>query len=139
MPEHQQTHALRCRRTEGTVLTPRNVQAFRTVFNITHALFEHLGPRGWQLVLSALAVLDEVLCSPATTTLHRAANTTGDAEQNSDLSVLETATAQLFATTAFASDATVDTVMQTLLALSEKGNVFVQVRRRGAAVQAVCT
>jgi hypothetical protein len=116
-----------CRREEGTVLTPRNVQAFRTVFNITHALFEVLGPKGWHLVLSTLAVLDEVLCSPATTTLQKATTASAEPEKHSELSVLDAATVQLFATTAFASEATVDTMMHTLFGLSQGSVEHVQV------------
>jgi hypothetical protein len=118
---------LLCRRAEGTVLTPRNVQAFRTIFNITHALFELLGPKGWHLVLSTLAVLDEVLCSPATKTLQKETTASAEPEKHSELSVLDTATAQLFATTALASNATVDIMMQTLLSLSQSTLEHVQV------------
>lgn len=109
------------------MLTPRNVQAFRTVFNMTHALFEVLGPKGWHLVLSTLAVLDAVLCSPATTTLQKATSASAEPEKHSELSVLDTATVQLFATTAFASEATVDTMMHTLLGLSQSSVERVQV------------
>ena len=117
-----------CRRAESMVLTPRNVQAFRTVYNITHALFEHLGPEGWRTVLSALSVLDEILCSPAATTLQKAATTSASPRaRNSELSVLETATAQLFVTTAAASlEATLD-IMHVLRELSESTGVFVRV------------
>lgn len=71
MPQHH-ARSTACRRSEATVLSPRNAQAFRTVYNLTHALFDRLGAEGWRTVLSALAVLDEVLASPATTMQARA-------------------------------------------------------------------
>lgn len=117
-----------CRRSEGTVLSPRNVQAFRTVFNITLALFEHLSPQGWRIVLTSLSVLDEVLCSPATTTMQKAATTSATPQKNSDLSVLESATAQLFATSEHASRKTVCDMMHILCELSERTEAFARVR-----------
>jgi hypothetical protein len=117
-----------CRRAEATVLSPRNTQAFRTVYNITHALLERLGPRGWRTVLSTLSVLDEILVSPATTTLQKASTTAASPRRDSDLRVLETATAQLFATTRRASLEAVLNIMRALAELSEANGVFVRVR-----------
>jgi hypothetical protein len=117
-----------CRRTEGTVLLPRNVQAFRTVFNITHALFEHLSPQGWRIVLTSLSILDDVLCSPSTTILQKAPITSATLQKSSDLSVLESATTQLFATSEHASSKTVCDMMHVLCELSESTEVFAKVR-----------
>lgn len=109
------------------MLSPRNIQAFRTVFNVTHALFYLLDEQGWRTVLTSLSTLDEVLCCPATTTLQKA-STAGPYQKNSDLSVLETATAQLFAATAHASAETMHTILSILLSLSKSTDVFVRVR-----------
>jgi hypothetical protein len=49
------------------VLSPKNVQSMRTVFNIAHRLGDSLGP-AWALVLGTLSTLDRVLDSPRTTT-----------------------------------------------------------------------
>ena len=52
---------------EAFVLTPKNVQALRTLFNIAHRLDHHLG-RSWFMVLDNLNSLDKILHSPRTTT-----------------------------------------------------------------------
>ena len=52
---------------EGVVLTPKNVHALRTLFNIAHRLHHLLGP-AWVLVLDILNTLDKILQSPRTTT-----------------------------------------------------------------------
>ena len=52
---------------EAFVLTPKNVQALRTLFNIAHRLDHHLG-RSWFVVLENLNNLDKILHSPRTTT-----------------------------------------------------------------------
>lgn len=116
-----------CRRPESVVLSPRNVQAFRTLHNATHALFEQLGPRGWRAVLSALLVLDAVLCSPATTTSQKAATAAASPRKNSDLVVLETANAQLFLTAEGASARALGDLMAALDELSASTSAFVQV------------
>ena len=51
----------------GIVLTPKNVHALRTLFNIAHRLHHLLGP-AWVLVLDILNTLDKILQSPRTTT-----------------------------------------------------------------------
>ena len=51
----------------GIVLTPKNVHALRTLFNIAHRLHHVLGP-AWVLVLDILNMLDKILQSPRTTT-----------------------------------------------------------------------
>lgn len=52
---------------EAVVLTPKNVQALRTLFNIAHRLDHHLG-KSWFMVLDNLNTLDRILHSPRTTT-----------------------------------------------------------------------
>lgn len=57
---------------EACVLTPKNVQSLRALFNIAHRLDHHLG-QSWFLVLDNLNTLDKILHSPRTTTQARAA------------------------------------------------------------------
>ncbi|KAK7391922.1 hypothetical protein VNO78_20346 [Psophocarpus tetragonolobus] len=52
---------------DSVVLTPKNVQALRTLFNIAHRLHNVLGP-SWVLVLETLAALDRAIHSPHATT-----------------------------------------------------------------------
>lgn len=49
------------------MLTPKNVHALRTLFNVAHRLHHLLGP-AWVLVLDILNTLDRILQSPRTTT-----------------------------------------------------------------------
>ena len=49
------------------VLTPKNVQALRTLFNVAHRLHHLLGG-AWTLVLDNLNTLDRILDAPSTTT-----------------------------------------------------------------------
>ena len=51
----------------GRVLTPKNMHALRTLFNIAHVLHPVLGG-SWILVLENLNSLDRILNSPRTTT-----------------------------------------------------------------------
>ncbi|KAK8329065.1 hypothetical protein V6Z12_A11G294300 [Gossypium hirsutum] len=48
---------------DNIVLTPKNVQALRTLFNIAHRLHNVLGP-SWVLVLETLSALDRAIHSP---------------------------------------------------------------------------
>jgi hypothetical protein len=87
------------------VLSPKNVQAMRTLFNIAHRLSAVLGP-AWALVLETLNTLDRVLHSPKTTTLEVSsapggggAGGGGGADAgglSSDLAILGAAATQLF-------------------------------------------
>lgn len=77
----------------GVVLTPKNVQAMRTLFNIAHRLANVLGS-GWSLVLETLNTLDRILHSPKTTTQE-----TGQGQSpllSSDVAILSAAASQLF-------------------------------------------
>ncbi len=49
------------------MLTPKNMHALRTLFNIAHKLHPVLGS-SWILVLENLNSLDRILNSPRTTT-----------------------------------------------------------------------
>jgi len=52
---------------DAFVLTPKNVQSLRTLFNVAHRLDHHLGT-SWFMVLQNLNNLDKILHSPRTTT-----------------------------------------------------------------------
>lgn len=85
----------------GIVLTPKNVQAMRTLFNIAHRLANVLGP-GWALVLETLNSLDRVLHSPKTTTQEGNSGVLPGGTVlagpllSSDLAILSAAASQLF-------------------------------------------
>lgn len=104
----------------GLVLTPKNVQAMRTLFNIAHRLANNLGA-AWVLVLETLDTLDRVLHSPKTTTQEvssgsGASTAGGVAAVSSDLAVLSAAATQLFECTA---DMTREAVVALLSALRD--------------------
>ncbi|GMH33400.1 hypothetical protein BSKO_01234 [Bryopsis sp. KO-2023] len=78
------------------ILTPVNMQALRTLFNVVHELGNSLGS-AWVLVVDTLKNLDEILRSPKTTTQEAVqVHEMSLSGQLSDLSILETAVAQLF-------------------------------------------
>uniref|UniRef100_A0A0E0N335 Protein MON2 homolog n=1 Tax=Oryza rufipogon TaxID=4529 RepID=A0A0E0N335_ORYRU len=52
---------------DSIILTPKNVQALRTLFNVAHRLHNVLGP-SWVLVLETLAALDRAIHSPHAST-----------------------------------------------------------------------
>lgn len=87
----------------GIILTPKNVQAMRTLFNIAHRLANVLGP-AWAYVLETLNTLDKILNSPKTTTQEMASGgVTGAAVSggvsssiSSDVAILSAAASQLF-------------------------------------------
>eukprot|EP00897_Mesotaenium_endlicherianum_P003847 jgi/Mesen1/3490/ME000197S02513 len=66
--QQQQQQQLRGGSGEGVVLTPKNVQALRTLFNISHRLCTVLGP-SWEMVSSLARARVHMramrLCSPA--------------------------------------------------------------------------
>ncbi|KAK9811035.1 hypothetical protein WJX73_008056 [Symbiochloris irregularis] len=76
------------------VLTPKNVHALRTLFNVAHRLHHLLGG-AWALVLDNLNSLDRILEAPSTTTQEVSAQT-GSAAHSSDLAILAVAARQLF-------------------------------------------
>ncbi|CAI7842733.1 unnamed protein product, partial [Closterium sp. NIES-54] len=95
------------------VLTPKNMHALRTLFNVSHRLCAVLGP-SWELVMETLAALDRTIHSPyatsqdvSTSASTPAAGSRGSKELTgapsslqSDFSVLATLDAQLFQSTA---------------------------------------
>jgi hypothetical protein len=108
-------------------LTAKNVQAFRTAFNVAHALFERLGSDGWRTLLDTVAALDDALASPATTTAtpHKGlVQTLG--ERDADLAVLEAAAAQLLEASADGSTATAMIMMESLMDISACKGIIMQ-------------
>ena len=88
------------------VLTPKNIQALRTLFNVAHRLAATLGA-AWEVILETLGALERALDSPGTTTAETAALGPAGHRRNGsrdgadgDLAVLTAAAAQLFASSA---------------------------------------
>eukprot|EP00884_Botryococcus_braunii_P011071 jgi/Botrbrau1/19966/Bobra.0059s0082.1 len=98
---------------DGLVLTPKNVQALRTLFNTVHRLDSVLGP-AWLPVMGTLTALDRILHSPRTTTQEVSQGSSGALP--SDLAILSTASNQLFESTASMST---DAVIAMLTSLRE--------------------
>ncbi|DBA68408.1 TPA: hypothetical protein ACH3X2_013711 [Trebouxia sp. C0005] len=103
---------------EGVVLTPKNVHALRTLFNIAHRLHHLLGP-AWVLVLDILNTLDRILQSPRTTT-QEISNSSTMGARPSDLAILSTAASQLFESTRDMSTDAVISIMTALMQVSIK-------------------
>lgn len=103
---------------EGVVLTPKNVHALRTLFNIAHRLHHLLGP-AWVLVLDILNTLDKILQSPRTTT-QEISNSSTIGARPSDLAILSTAASQLFESTRDMSTDAVISIMSALREVSAK-------------------
>eukprot|EP00250_Pteridium_aquilinum_P017543 c23683_g1_i1 orf=245-5539(+) len=103
------------------VLTPKNVQALRTIFNIAHRLDSVLGS-SWTLVLETLALLDRVIHSPHATTqevsavVPRFSREMGT--QSSDFNILSTLDSQLFESSAFMSTSAVCSLLTALRQVS---------------------
>lgn len=90
---------------EVVVLSPKNVQALRTLFNVAHRLHHLLGS-AWVLVLDNLSSLDRILDAPSTTTQEVSVQSAG--AHSSDLAILAVAARQLFESTReMATDAVV--------------------------------
>ncbi|KAG2443720.1 hypothetical protein HXX76_002066 [Chlamydomonas incerta] len=60
------------------VLTPRNIAALRSLFNLAHRLADALGGSGWLYVVDAVNALDRILASPHTTTAAYLMETEGE-------------------------------------------------------------
>eukprot|EP00249_Psilotum_nudum_P022267 c28446_g1_i3 orf=509-5821(-) len=103
------------------VLTPKNVQALRTIFNIAHRLDSVLG-QSWILVLETLASLDRIIHSPHATTqevsavVPRSSHETGN--QSSDFNILSTLDSQLFESSAYMSTSAVCSLLTALRQIS---------------------
>ncbi|XP_010546618.1 PREDICTED: protein MON2 homolog isoform X2 [Tarenaya hassleriana] len=106
---------------DNIVLTPKNVQALRTLFNIAHRLQNVLGP-SWVLVLETLSALDRAIHSPHATT--QEVTTTGPkltrepSRQFSDFSILSSLNSQLFESSALMHVSAIKSLLSALHQLS---------------------
>ncbi|KAL6005243.1 hypothetical protein ACLOJK_005805 [Asimina triloba] len=115
---------------ENIVLTLKNVQALRTLFNIAHRLHNVLGP-SWVLanpyeyqVLETLAALDRAIHSPHATTQEvpsAAPRLTREASgQHTEFSVLSSLNSQLFESSAMMHLSAVKSLLSALHQLSNQ-------------------
>ncbi|CAA3013760.1 MON2 homolog isoform X1 [Olea europaea subsp. europaea] len=108
---------------ESIVLTPKNVQALRTLFNITHRLHNVLGP-SWVLVLETLAALDRAIHSPHATTQEVSVAvqklTRDSSGQYSDFHILSSLNSQLFKSSALMHVSAVRSLLSALRQLSHQ-------------------
>lgn len=108
---------------ETIVLTPKNVQALRTLFNISHRLHNVLGP-SWSLVLETLASLDRAIHSPHATTQEVSTAvpklTRDSSGQYSDFHILSSLNSQLFESSALMHVAAVKSLLSALRQLSHQ-------------------
>ncbi|XP_019071203.1 uncharacterized protein [Solanum lycopersicum] len=108
---------------ETVVLTPKNVQALRTLFNISHRLHNVLGP-SWSLVLETLASLDRAIHSPHATTQEVSTAvpklTRDSSGQYSDFHILSSLNSQLFESSALMHLSAVKSLLSALRQLSHQ-------------------
>nr|XP_011466433.1 PREDICTED: protein MON2 homolog [Fragaria vesca subsp. vesca] len=108
---------------ESVVLTPKNVQALRTLFNIAHRLHNVLGP-SWVLVLETLAALDRTIHSPHATTQEVSTAvpklTRESSGQSSDINILSSLNSQLFESSALMHISAVKSLLCALGQLSQQ-------------------
>ncbi|XP_073141433.1 uncharacterized protein [Henckelia pumila] len=108
---------------EGIVLTPKNVQALRTLFNIAHRLQNVLG-HSWVLVLETLSALDRAIHSPHATTQEvsmAVPNLTRDSSgQYSDFNILSSLNSQLFESSSLMHVSAVQSLLSALRQLSRQ-------------------
>ncbi|WCJ43970.1 ARM repeat superfamily protein [Euphorbia peplus] len=108
---------------DNVVLTPKNVQALRTLFNIAHRLHNVLGP-SWVLVLETLAALDRAINSPHATTQEVSAAAPKlpreSIGQYSDFSILTSLNSQLFESSALMHISAVKSLLTALCQLSHQ-------------------
>ncbi|KAJ9185886.1 hypothetical protein P3X46_005466 [Hevea brasiliensis] len=108
---------------ESVVLTPKNVQALRTLFNIAHRLHNVLGP-SWVLVLETLAALDRAIHSPHATTQEISTAVQKlpreSSGQYSDFSILSSLNSQLFESSALMHISAVKSLLSALCQLSQQ-------------------
>ncbi|XP_074292704.1 uncharacterized protein LOC141619592 isoform X3 [Silene latifolia] len=120
-PMSKRTEALVDQR-DSIVLTPKNVQALRTLFNIAHRLHNVLGP-SWVLVLETLAALDRAIHSPHATTQEVSTVTRLSREssgQYSDFNILSSLNSQLFESSGLMHISAVKSLVSALCLLSEQ-------------------
>ncbi|XP_048135952.1 protein MON2 homolog isoform X2 [Rhodamnia argentea] len=108
---------------ESIVLTPKNVQALRTLFNIAHRLHNVLGP-SWVLVLETLAALDRAIHSPHAATQEVATTvpqlTRESSGLYSDFNILSSLNSQLFESSALMHISAVKSLLTALRQLSHQ-------------------
>ncbi|RYQ90745.1 hypothetical protein Ahy_B09g096751 isoform H [Arachis hypogaea] len=108
---------------ESIVLTPKNVQALRTLFNIAHRLHNVLGP-SWVLVLETLAALDRAINSPHATAQEVSTPvqkfTRELSAQYSDFNILSSLNSQLFESSALMHISAVKSLLSALCQLSHQ-------------------
>ncbi|XP_028770763.1 protein MON2 homolog isoform X2 [Neltuma alba] len=108
---------------DSIVLTPKNVQALRTLFNIAHRLHNVLGP-SWVLVLETLAALDRAIHSPHATTQEVSTLvpkfTRESSSQYSDFNILSSLNSQLFESSALMNISAVRSLLSALCQLSHQ-------------------
>ncbi|CAL0321003.1 unnamed protein product [Lupinus luteus] len=107
---------------DSVVLTPKNVQALRTLFNIAHRLHNVLGP-SWVLVLETLAALDRAIHSPHATTQVSTPTpkfTRESSAQFSDFNILSSLNSQLFESSALMHISAVKSLLSALCQLSHQ-------------------
>ncbi|XP_020208634.1 protein MON2 homolog isoform X2 [Cajanus cajan] len=108
---------------DSIVLTPKNVQALRTLFNIAHRLHNVLGP-SWVLVLETLSALDRAIHSPHATTQEVSTPvpkfTRELSAQYSDFNILSSLNSQLFESSALMHISAVKSLLSALCQLSHQ-------------------
>ncbi|XP_050223198.1 uncharacterized protein LOC126673214 isoform X2 [Mercurialis annua] len=108
---------------ENVILTPKNVQALRTLFNVAHRLHNVLGP-SWVLVLETLAALDRAIHSPHATTQEVSTAVPKllreSSGQYSDFSILSSLNSQLFESSALMHISAVKSLLSALSQLSHQ-------------------
>lgn len=121
-PGSKRTEALADQR-ESIILTPKNVQALRTLFNIAHRLHNVLGP-SWVLVLETLAALDRTIHSPHATTQEVSTTATRLSRESSghysDFNILSSLNSQLFESSALMHISAVKSLVSALCQLSQQ-------------------
>lgn len=107
---------------DSIILTPKNVQALRTLFNVAHRLHNVLGP-SWVLVLETLAALDRTIHSPHATTQEVSTSVTRltreSSGQYSDFNILSSLNSQLFESSALMNIGAVKSLLSALCQLSQ--------------------
>ncbi|XP_015699269.1 protein MON2 homolog isoform X1 [Oryza brachyantha] len=108
---------------DSIILTPKNVQALRTLFNVAHRLHNVLGP-SWVLVLETLAALDRAIHSPHASTQEVSASVSrlsrDTSGQYSDFHILSSLNSQLFESSALMNIAAVKSLLSALHQLSSQ-------------------
>ncbi|CAN1132410.1 Protein MON2 homolog [Linum perenne] len=106
---------------DSIVLTTKNVQALRTLFNVSHRLHNVLGP-SWVLVLETLAALDRAIHSPHASTQEVSAAvpklTREYSGQYSDFTILSSLNSQLFESSSMMDISAVKSLLSALCQLS---------------------